>query len=62
MCGCLLGVIYGFFFSETQLGPFVDSEHPEIKKGAVDATFDEIFQIEVIRKVLKLGQYDSIEH
>uniref|UniRef100_A0A1J3JR56 DNA polymerase alpha subunit B n=1 Tax=Noccaea caerulescens TaxID=107243 RepID=A0A1J3JR56_NOCCA len=33
------------------LGPFVDSEHPEIKKGAVDATFDEIFQIEVIRKL-----------
>ncbi|KFK41171.1 hypothetical protein AALP_AA2G094900 [Arabis alpina] len=33
------------------LGPFVDSEHPEIKKGAVDATFSEIFQVEVLRKL-----------
>ncbi|CAH2065947.1 unnamed protein product [Thlaspi arvense] len=33
------------------LGPFVDSEHPEIKKGTVDATFDEIFQVEVLRKL-----------
>ncbi|CAH2065943.1 unnamed protein product [Thlaspi arvense] len=32
------------------LGPFVDSEHPEIKKGTVDATFDEIFQVEVLTK------------
>ncbi|KAL1216416.1 hypothetical protein V5N11_026347 [Cardamine amara subsp. amara] len=33
------------------LGPFVDSEHPEIKKGTVDATFDEIFQVEILRKL-----------
>ncbi|CAN8243808.1 unnamed protein product [Cochlearia groenlandica] len=33
------------------LGPFVDSEHPEIKKGTVDATFSEIFQMEVLRKL-----------
>ncbi|ESQ28529.1 hypothetical protein EUTSA_v10018287mg [Eutrema salsugineum] len=33
------------------LGPFVDSEHPEIKKGAVDATFNEIFHVEVLRKL-----------
>ncbi|VVB14842.1 unnamed protein product [Arabis nemorensis] len=33
------------------LGPFVDSEHPEIKKGAVDATFNEIFQVEVLKKL-----------
>jgi DNA polymerase alpha subunit B len=42
------------------LGPFVDSEHPEIKKGAVDATFNEIFQVEVLRKVLKIGQIDIL--
>lgn len=38
----------------------MDSEHPEIKKGAVDATFNEIFQVEVLRKVLKIGQIDIL--
>lgn len=33
------------------MGPFLDSEHPEIKKGTVDQSFDEIFHIEVLRKV-----------
>ncbi|XP_010531637.1 PREDICTED: DNA polymerase alpha subunit B isoform X2 [Tarenaya hassleriana] len=33
------------------LGPFVDSDHPEIKKGTVDATFDEVFQTEVLSKL-----------
>lgn len=38
-----------FFFS--QLGPFIDSEHPEIKKGTVDRSFDEIFRSEILRRV-----------
>lgn len=35
----------------SQLGPFIDSEHPEIKKGTINESFDELFQIEVSRKV-----------
>lgn len=35
----------------SQLGPFVDSEHPEIKKGTVDRSFDEIFHMEILRRV-----------
>ncbi len=31
------------------LGPFVDTEHPAIKAGAVDKTFDAIFRDEVGR-------------
>ena len=34
-----------------QLGPFVDSEHPEIKKATFDRSFDEVFYQEVIRRV-----------
>lgn len=33
------------------LGPFIDSEHPDIKKGTVDRDFDEIFRLEVLRKL-----------
>ncbi|KAH7680879.1 DNA polymerase alpha subunit B protein [Dioscorea alata] len=33
------------------MGPFLDSEHPEIKKGTVDQSFDNIFHIEVLRKL-----------
>lgn len=33
------------------MGPFVDSEHPEIKKGTVDRTFGDIFHEEIIRRV-----------
>jgi len=36
----------------SQLGPFIDSEHPDIKKGTVDRDFDEIFRLEVLRKVI----------
>ncbi|KAG4934709.1 hypothetical protein JHK85_049628 [Glycine max] len=32
------------------LGPFVDSEHPDIKKGTVDRSFDEIFE-EILKKL-----------
>ncbi|KAK9120006.1 hypothetical protein Scep_018099 [Stephania cephalantha] len=33
------------------MGPFVDSEHPEIKIGTVDRSFDSIFHMEVVRKL-----------
>ncbi|CAJ2668014.1 unnamed protein product [Trifolium pratense] len=33
------------------LGPFIDSEHPDIKKGTVDRDFDEIFRFEVLKKL-----------
>ncbi|KAF3792765.1 DNA polymerase alpha subunit B [Nymphaea thermarum] len=33
------------------LGPFVDSEHPQIKKGTVDKTFDEIFDAEILERL-----------
>ncbi|KAL5552508.1 hypothetical protein UlMin_039909 [Ulmus minor] len=33
------------------LGPFVDSEHPEVKKGTIDKSFDEIFQFEILRRL-----------
>ncbi|ESW35722.1 hypothetical protein PHAVU_001G259300 [Phaseolus vulgaris] len=39
------------------LGPFVDSEHPDLKKGTVDRTFDEIFHFEILRKL-----EDYVEH
>lgn len=33
------------------MGPFIDSDHPEIKKGAVDKSFQDIFLFEILRKV-----------
>ncbi|XP_057738472.1 uncharacterized protein LOC130955598 [Arachis stenosperma] len=33
------------------LGPFVDSEHSNIKKGTVDRTFDEIFHNDILSKL-----------
>ncbi|XP_050879262.1 uncharacterized protein LOC127083078 [Lathyrus oleraceus] len=33
------------------LGPFIDSEHPDIKKGTVDMDFDDIFRFQVLRKL-----------
>ncbi|OMO60411.1 DNA polymerase alpha/epsilon, subunit B [Corchorus capsularis] len=33
------------------LGPFIDSEHPQIKKGMVDLSFDELFESEILRMV-----------
>jgi len=41
------------------MGPFVDSEHPEIKKGTVDGTFDDIFHGEIIRRVCVAAIYSS---
>ncbi|XP_009127568.1 DNA polymerase alpha subunit B [Brassica rapa] len=43
------------------LGPFVDSNHPEIEKGAVDGTFSEIFQVEVIRRVQEYVEFMGSE-
>ncbi|KAL6186378.1 hypothetical protein ACLB2K_042498 [Fragaria x ananassa] len=39
------------------LGPFIDSEHPEIKKGNVDRTFDDIFQFEILRRLQDYAEY-----
>ncbi|KAL8150091.1 hypothetical protein V2J09_019899 [Rumex salicifolius] len=43
------------------LGPFVDSEHPEIKKGILDRTFDDIFQHEVMRRLQDHVEYMGSE-
>ncbi|KAK8490467.1 hypothetical protein V6N12_005441 [Hibiscus sabdariffa] len=39
------------------LGPFIDSEHPQVKKGTVDLSFDDIFQSEVLRMVQDYLEY-----
>ncbi|CAL5421137.1 unnamed protein product [Camellia sinensis] len=38
-------------------GPFIDSEHPEIKKGAVNRTFDEIFRLEILGRLQDYVEY-----
>jgi DNA polymerase alpha subunit B len=40
-----------------QMGPFIDSDHPEIKKGAVDKSFQDIFLFEILRKLQDFTQY-----
>ncbi|KAK6922360.1 DNA polymerase alpha/delta/epsilon, subunit B [Dillenia turbinata] len=50
----------GFTESEVafwQLGPFVDSEHPEIKKGSVDRSFDDIFHLEILTRLQDYVEY-----
>lgn len=39
------------------LGPFLDSEHPDIKKGTVNRSFDEIFHMEVLRRLQDYVEY-----
>ncbi|XP_028114765.1 DNA polymerase alpha subunit B-like [Camellia sinensis] len=39
------------------LGPFIDSEHPEIKKGAVNRTFDEMFRLEILGRLQDYVEY-----
>ncbi|PON82786.1 DNA polymerase alpha, subunit B [Trema orientale] len=39
------------------LGPFVDSEHPEIEKGTTDRSFDEIFHFEILRRLQDYAEY-----
>eukprot|EP00854_Cymbomonas_tetramitiformis_P005284 gene5284-6421_t len=36
------------------LGPFVDVEHPAMRSGALDVTFDELYQVAVLTKVQEL--------
>ncbi|KAL4193658.1 hypothetical protein AMTRI_Chr06g177850 [Amborella trichopoda] len=33
------------------MGPFVDTEHPKIKKGTIDESFAEVFQEEILNKL-----------
>ncbi|EPS73745.1 hypothetical protein M569_01012 [Genlisea aurea] len=33
------------------LGPFIDSDHPEIRKGTMNQTFDELFETRILRKL-----------
>ncbi|CAL5421122.1 unnamed protein product [Camellia sinensis] len=39
------------------LGPFIDSEHPELKKGTVNRTFDEIFRLEILGRLQDYVEY-----
>ncbi|XP_073306796.1 uncharacterized protein [Primulina huaijiensis] len=39
------------------LGPFVDSDHPELKKGYVNCTFDEMFEVEILGKLQDYVEY-----
>ncbi|KAF8725458.1 hypothetical protein HU200_019981 [Digitaria exilis] len=39
------------------MGPFIDSDHPDIKKGTVDQTFHDIFHFEIMRKIQDFTQY-----
>ncbi|KAK1295490.1 hypothetical protein QJS10_CPA16g00235 [Acorus calamus] len=39
------------------LGPFIDSEHPEIKKGTANRSFDEIFHVDIIRRLQDYAEY-----
>uniref|UniRef100_A0A165YAE5 DNA polymerase alpha subunit B n=1 Tax=Daucus carota subsp. sativus TaxID=79200 RepID=A0A165YAE5_DAUCS len=39
------------------LGPFIDSEHPEIKKGTVNQTFDELFHHEILKRIQDHVEY-----
>jgi DNA polymerase alpha subunit B len=39
------------------MGPFVDSDHPDIKKGTVDQSFHDIFYFEILRKVGNLKDF-----
>ncbi|AQK40137.1 DNA polymerase alpha 2 [Zea mays] len=39
------------------MGPFIDSDHPDIKKGTIDQSFHDIFHFEVLRKIQDFTQY-----
>ncbi|XP_042506466.1 DNA polymerase alpha subunit B [Macadamia integrifolia] len=39
------------------LGPFVDSEHPEIKKGTVHRSFVEVFRVEILRRLQDYAEF-----
>ncbi|PIN00093.1 DNA polymerase alpha-primase complex, polymerase-associated subunit B [Handroanthus impetiginosus] len=39
------------------LGPFIDSDHPEVRKGTVNQTFDEMFHLEILEKLQDYVEY-----
>ncbi|KAL1538983.1 hypothetical protein AAHA92_27662 [Salvia divinorum] len=39
------------------LGPFIDSDHPELKKGTINQTFDELFRIAILGKLQDYVDY-----
>ncbi|KAF6158114.1 hypothetical protein GIB67_014908, partial [Kingdonia uniflora] len=39
------------------LGPFVYSKHLEIKRGAIDKSFDDIFHVEILRRLQDYTEY-----
>lgn len=50
-------VLHHDFLTSLQLGPLVDSEHPQIKKGTIDTSFDEIFYLEILRRVSEKSNF-----
>ncbi|KAJ0094674.1 hypothetical protein Patl1_16868 [Pistacia atlantica] len=44
-----------------QLGPFVDAEHPHIKKGTIDTSYDEVFHLEILRRLQDYVEYMGSE-
>ncbi|XP_031269797.1 LOW QUALITY PROTEIN: DNA polymerase alpha subunit B [Pistacia vera] len=43
------------------LGPFVDVEHPHIKKGTIDTSYDEVFHLEILRRLQDYVEYMGSE-
>ncbi|XP_027153636.1 DNA polymerase alpha subunit B [Coffea eugenioides] len=39
------------------LGPFIDADHPEIKKGTIDRTFDDMFCVEILGRLQDYVEY-----
>ncbi|KAI3467666.1 hypothetical protein Pfo_024329 [Paulownia fortunei] len=39
------------------LGPFIDSDHPELRKGTVNQTFDEMFHLQILGKLQDYVEY-----
>nr|CAD1820003.1 unnamed protein product [Ananas comosus var. bracteatus] len=39
------------------MGPFVDSDHPDIKKGTADQSFGDIFHLEILRRLQDYNEY-----
>ncbi|CAI9093266.1 OLC1v1028731C2 [Oldenlandia corymbosa var. corymbosa] len=38
-------------------GPFIDTDHPEIKKGSVNKSYDEMFQLEILGRLQDYVDY-----
>ncbi|CAI9265023.1 unnamed protein product [Lactuca saligna] len=53
--------MHAYFQAKPQLlmllGPFIDSEHPEIKKGALNRTYDDLFCLEILRRLQDYVEY-----